>query len=129
MKKKGNEIILFILIFALNICTIYAQNSYKSCADSIAYFPGGNNQLDLFIKKNLIWPNSEVDVYGKVIVSFLVDSTGIISDIRIERSLFNVFDNEAIRIVKLMPKWIPAKVFNIRVRSIIYLPIDFKIKE
>ena len=125
MKIKKSKILLIIICFIFFEANIISQSIYKTCADTVASFPGGETKLKEFINKNIKFPKLEDDIYGSVILSFVIDATGVVSQIKIERGLHKDFDDEAIRIVKLMPKWIPARVYNVKVRSIVYLKIFF----
>ena len=71
-------------------------------------FPGGIKACEQFIKENLRYPDTESDVQGRVIVSFLVERDGSLSDIKVVRGLDPAFDEEALRVVKMMPKWSPG---------------------
>ena len=71
-------------------------------------FPGGIKACEQFIKENLHYPDTESDVQGRVIVSFLVERDGSLSDIKVVRGLDPAFDEEALRVVKMMPKWSPG---------------------
>ena len=71
-------------------------------------FPGGIKACEHFIKENLRYPDTESDVQGRVIVSFMVERDGSLSDIKVVRGLDPAFDEEALRVVKMMPKWSPG---------------------
>ena len=79
--------------------------------DEIASFPGGNEAMIQFIKENYHYPDVEsyIDVSGKVSVSFVVKASGEIDNIEVNRKEYSLeHTNEAIRVVKLMPCWIPG---------------------
>lgn len=89
-------------------------------------FPGGIKACEQFIKENLRYPDTESDVQGRVIVSFMVERDGSLSDIKVVRGLDPAFDEEALRVVKMMPKWSPgATDGKISVMRYI-IPIIFK---
>lgn len=71
-------------------------------------FPGGIKACEQFIKENLRYPDTKSDVQGRVIVSFMVERDGSLSDIKVVRGLDPAFDEEALRVVKMMPKWSPG---------------------
>lgn len=71
-------------------------------------FPGGQEAMLQFLKENLQWPDVEADVQGRVIVTFVVETDGSLTDLKVVRGLDPAFDKEALRIVKSMPKWIPG---------------------
>jgi len=68
-----------------------------------------------------------LDVQGKVIITFIVEKNGILSHFTIVKKLYPTFDEEALRVIKKMPKWIPGKVNGKPVRSYYSQPIYFNI--
>lgn len=91
-------------------------------------FPGGNYALLKYLEENVRYPDTEACVSGRVIVRFLINEDGSISEVKIAKSLSPEFDEEAIRVVKAMPKWIPGMQMGERVKVSYTLPISFKIK-
>lgn len=89
------------------------------------HFPGGQDSLASFFQKNLHWPEPEIDVQGKVVVSFIVTKNGRLTNLKAVSPLYKSFDAEAIRVVRLMPAWIPAKVKGKPVNRRYLLPINF----
>lgn len=94
-------------------------------------FPGGDAALKNYIKQNLRYPNFEVDqcFHGRVWLTFIVEKDGTISNIRVLGSPAKEFSDEAIRLVKSMPKWTPGKKDNTIVKVQFFLPITFRIEE
>lgn len=75
-------------------------------------FPGGTNALNTFIASNLKYPvfAQEEGIQGRVVVKFIVEKDGSISNVEVDRSVSPSLDNEAMRVVKAMPKWIPGQI-------------------
>ena len=125
-------IVLYIFIFCNLGC---ANHSYQFSDEPIVYlyvdkiprFSYGDG-LKSFIYSNLRWPN-KFDGEGKVVVSFVINKSGSVENIKIVKSLCEDCDREVIRIVNLMPKWEPGELKNKTVDVIIYLPIYFSIKK
>ena len=92
-----------------------------------ANYPGGNAALISFITTNLQYPESarENGVEGEVVVSFKVDLTGKIQNVKIIKSLGYGCDQEVERVITLMPKWNPSKVNGYAVATNISMPIQF----
>lgn len=90
-------------------------------------FPGGEKALYDFINNNLHYPEAacEANVSGTVVVCFAVETDGTISNVRIMRDLGYGCGEEAVRLVKLMPKWNPGKQEGIIVRTEFSLPVRF----
>jgi len=91
-------------------------------------FPGGDSELMKFISDNLIYPRIQASFEGVVHVRFIVEKDGTISDITVQKSPAKVLSAEAIRVIKLMPKWKPAQKDGKNVRVYFFLPIHFDIK-
>lgn len=108
------------------------QEQVYTYVEEPASFPGGDEALKIFISKNLRYPESmkEAGVQGKVYLKFIVSEAGEISDIKIARGIPDCkeCDNEAIRMVKSMPKWIPGKNNGKAVKSFYHLPVRFTIE-
>lgn len=88
-------------------------------------FPGGNKELFSFISKNFQFTDEmkENKLKGKIIASFVVEKDGSISDIKVIRGLGFGTENEAIRVLKLMPKWKPGMQNGKKVRCANLIPI------
>ena len=97
--------------------------------DKEAQFPGGNEFLKSFLKKNVYYPQEAIEkgIEGRVVVSFVVDKHGHISNVEVVQSADPLLDAEAVRVVQSMPKWIPAEKDGKAVRSIFRLPVRFKL--
>jgi protein TonB len=80
--------------------------------DYVVYpiFPGGENSLREFLRDNLRYPSfaAEKGIQGKVVVKFVVTKEGIPTKIGIKTSVDRELDREAMRVVKVMPKWTPC---------------------
>jgi len=122
---------------------VYLRDSLISgaCFDStgveIKHFPfsvmpefnGGERALMRFLSSRLMYPfNAQrLGIQGRVILQFVVAVDGEISDIRIVRKVNDELDQEAIRVVKSMPRWKPGLIENEPVRVYFTLPIYFKL--
>lgn len=95
-----------------------------------AEFPGGIPALMEWLGDNIVYPESAErdDTEGKVVVKFVVESDGSIGAAEILRSVREDLDNEALRVVKIMPKWIPGRIEGTAVRSYFTLPVNFKLQ-
>lgn len=90
-------------------------------------FPGGHIALVEYLSKNIKFPKSKEkeDVRVRVVTTFTVDKDGSITDAKIVRSQGEAFDNEALRVINGMPKWIPGTQNGKAVRVKYTLPITF----
>jgi protein TonB len=97
--------------------------------ESAPVYPGGDSAFIKFIKENIKYPEEarKHGIQGKVFVTLVIESDGSISNVKVLRGIeWWGFNEEAIRIVMLMPKWIPAKQRGIPVRAQCNLPIKFE---
>jgi TonB family protein len=81
-------------------------------ADEMPEFPGGENENALFLSNTIKYPliAMENGIQGRVTIQFIVNKDGTISDAEVIEKVDPSLDAEALRIIKLMPKWIPGKV-------------------
>jgi periplasmic protein TonB len=89
-------------------------------------FPGGDAQLLKYISENTRYPNTEADVEGTVYIKFVITKTGEIGQTIVMRTADSLLDEEAIRVVKSLPKWEPAKIKGEPVNSWFIVPVKFK---
>ena len=96
--------------------------------DEMPSFPGGLEELYKWIDNNVQYPAvaRENGIEGRVIVKFIVEKDGSLSDSTVIRSVHPIVDREALRLVGQMPKWNPGKRAGIPVRVRCCLPIKFK---
>ena len=99
-------------------------------ADLMPQFPGGEEALALFLADNLVYPAKAYSqqIKGKVVVSFNVDETGKLSDLKPEESSSPFFTEEALRVVSTMPAWKPAikEGQPVTVRHAVSIPFSLK---
>lgn len=93
-------------------------------------FPGGTNALNTFILSNLKYPvwAQEKGIQGRVVVKFIVEKDGSISNVEVDRSVSTSLDNEAMRVVKAMPKWIPGQINGKAVKVECSHPFVFRLQ-
>ncbi len=89
-------------------------------------FPGGYAALMSWLANNIRYPQ-EVCGQGRVVVSFVVEPDGSISNVQVVRSVDPSFDKEAVRVTKAMPRWIPGKQNGKAVRVKYNLPVTFRL--
>ena len=99
--------------------------------DEMPSFPGGLEELYKWIDNNVQYPAvaRENGIEGRVILKFIVEKDGSLSDSTVIHSVHPMVDREALRLVGQMPKWNPGKRAGIPVRVRYCLPIKFKLGE
>ena len=93
-------------------------------------FPGGEAEMYKFITTTIKYPEEakELGIQGKVFVNFVVEPDGSISEVKLIRGIGGGCDEEAIRVVKAMPRWVPGKQRGVPVRVYFNLPIKFTLQ-
>ena len=94
-------------------------------------FPGGDKALLEFLSKNIKYPveAQKKGLQGRVVVGFVVEKDGSLSDVKTAKSVDPLLDEEAMRVVKSMPKWLPGKQNGKSVRVKFNVPILFKLNK
>ena len=92
-------------------------------------YPGGMTEFVKWLTKNLKYPTAALrsKIEGKVMISFIVNTDGTISDIKVVKNAHRLLDAEALRVAKLMPKWEPGKDHGKVCRTKVAIPIVFEI--
>ena len=110
---------------------IFNPNAEKEklfvAAEEMPQYSGGDKAMMDFIRKNLKYPEAAIknNVTGTVYVRFIVNKDGSIKDVKIQRGLSPETNSEAVRVVSMMPKWIPGKQKGKQVNVYFTLPITF----
>lgn len=101
---------------------------YEPCFH-MPVLPGGDAELMRFMKRNVRYPKDALEkgIEGRVITQFTVTKTGSIRNIRIVRSVYKSLDDEAIRVVKSLPKFVPGKIDGALVDIEYTLPVNFRL--
>lgn len=99
--------------------------------EQMPQFPGGDAELYKFISNNLNYPAMAIEnnVQGRVIVQFVVTADGSIGNVKVVRSVDRDLDNEAMRVCKKLPKFIPGKQNGQPVNVWYTLPVTFKLQQ
>lgn len=101
-----------------------------STVEEMPEFPGGNEAMTAYMVKNVHYPEQAIKnkTEGRVMVGFVVDHTGRVTDVKTERSLSAETDAEAVRVIKGMPAWKPGKQNGRPVNVKLVLPVAFKLQ-
>ena len=100
-------------------------------AERQPHFPGGQQALLEFLRENVKYPEQarKDSIEGRVVLSFVVETDGSITEPKVLRSLHPLLDAEALRVINLMPKWEPGYQGDSLVRVKYSLPVSFKMGE
>jgi len=103
------------------------DDEFFMVVENMPEFPGGDLGLMKYIQKNVKYPAiaKEYNITGKVYVSFIVDKSGSVTNVKIVRGVDKNLDAEALRVVKSLPKYKPGKQRGKAVRVMFTIPINF----
>ena len=106
------------------------SNKVFDVVEEMPHFPGGAAALQAFLSSNTKYPvvAQENGVQGRVIVSFVVERDGSITDVKVVRSVDPSLDREATRVVRSMPRWSPGKQNGSAVRVKYTVPVVFRLQ-
>lgn len=97
--------------------------------EELPQYPGGMVEFMKWLTATLNYPDKALKqkIKGKVMVSFIVNKDGSISDIKLVKSVHKLLDDEALRVIKMMPDWKPGLEKGKPCRSMIAIPVVFEI--
>ena len=106
------------------------ENKVFDVVEQMPSFPGGPSALMQYLSSNIKYPvvAQENGVQGRVVVSFVVERDGSITDVQVARSVDPSLDREAQRVVRNMPRWIPGKQNGQAVRVKYNVPVAFRLQ-
>lgn len=134
------RLIIMSLMATCCLTTVLAQKTVVSQKDQkeepfdvvedMPAFPGGMEAMIQFISSNIQYPADaqKQKVDGRVLVNFVVEKDGSITEVKVVKPTFPSLDAEAIRVVKAMPKWKPGYQKGQAVRVQFTMPINFSLK-
>ncbi len=106
------------------------ENGVYMVCDQMPMYPGGMQELMKYLQKNIQYPQEakEKGIHGRVIVQFIVEKDGSITDTKVIRGIDPSLDSEALRVINAMPKWEPGKHKGEAVSVKYTVPVVFKLK-
>lgn len=109
---------------------VVEETKIFTVVEQMPMFPGGDGALMGYLRDNIHYPTvaAENGVQGRVVVGFVVERDGSITDVNILRGVDPSLDREAMRVVKSMPKWTPGKQNGSAVRVKYQVPVSFRLQ-
>lgn len=110
--------------------TTEPEKQVLTYVEQMPEFSGGQPALLAYLQKNIRYPDDarEQGIQGKVFLSFVVDETGRVKDVKVKKGVYPSIDKEALRVVKAMPLWKPGIHNGKPVNVQFNLPISFKLQ-
>ena len=115
----------------LNNSSVQVPNQNKlfgAMPETQPSFPGGEAALMKYFEENMRWIDTGSDISGRVIVQFKIAKDGTVKDPKVIKGLAPEFDEEALRLVRGMPKWIPGKIAGKVVETTYTVPVRFMLR-
>ncbi|MGD9931102.1 MAG: energy transducer TonB [Mangrovibacterium sp.] len=130
---KSTIWLLFLAVLMMPVAASAQEERKKDesgayfVVDEMPEYPGGNEALRSFLLENVSYPEEakKDSIAGKVLVSFVVDEAGKVIQIKIEKGVDPLLDQEALRVVGLMPAWKPGRENGEVVKVRFNLPVNF----
>lgn len=109
---------------------VVEETKIFTVVEQMPMFPGGDGALMGYLRDNIKYPTvaAENGVQGRVVVGFVVERDGSITDVNILRGVDPSLDREAMRVVKSMPRWNPGKQNGSAVRVKYQVPVSFRLQ-
>ena len=107
-----------------------SETEVFTIVEEMPAYPGGDQKLYEYLGKNIKYPQiaRESGIQGRVFVNFVVEPDGSVSNVKVMRGIGGGCDEEAIRVIKSMPKWKPGKQRGKAVRVTYTIPVVFKLQ-
>ena len=105
------------------------EDEIVNVPEEIPMFPGGMEELMKFLQKEVKYPKEAQDkgIQGRVVVQFVVNKDGSITDAKVVKSVDPLLDAESLRVVNAMPNWTPGKDKGEAVRTHFTIPVSFRL--
>mgnify|MGYP001131025669 FL=1 len=109
---------------------VVEETKIFTVVEQMPMYPGGDAALMSYLRDNIHYPTvaAENGVQGRVVVGFVVERDGSITDVKVLRSVDPSLDREAMRVVKSMPRWTPGKQNGSAVRVKYQVPVTFRLQ-
>lgn len=132
-----SNFVKWLFVLCVLVCnTAWAQTPTDSgkvvvFVETVPEYPGGQEAMYAYLNKNIKYPKADFNknISGKVIVQFVIDTLGFVTDSKVIKSVSPTIDAEALRVINGMPQWKPATQNGKAVRIAMTLPISFKLDE
>ncbi len=107
------------------------EDKIFTVVEQMPQYPGGEAAMMSFIRDHINYPDMERenDIQGRVVVGFVVQEDGSLTDINVKKGVSSGLDKEAVRVVKMLPKFNPGKQQGKAVKVSFVLPIMFKLAQ
>ena len=132
------KFIIMSLMALFGLTTVSAQKTVVAkknqqvfdVVEKMPEYPGGQAALFEYLQKNVKYPADaeKKKVEGRVLVTFVVNTDGSITDIEVVRKTFPSLDAEAVRVISGMPRWKPGEQKGKKVRVKYTVPLTFRLK-
>ncbi|MEO8590005.1 MAG: energy transducer TonB [Flavobacteriales bacterium] len=113
----------------IDIEKLPSNNGSLTRVENQPQFPGGDEALVAYLKENLRYPDDmrQAHVEGSAQVAFTITPEGEVQDVHLQRGIAGggALNEEALRVVRAMPRWTPARVNGVPIPMVYVLPVSF----
>ena len=129
--KRTISIFMAIGLMLFSVAAFAQQEQAIKAPDVMPEYPGGTKALFEFISRHLQYPAkaAQKEIEGKVVLQFVVTTTGEVSDVKVLKSVDEDIDAEAVRVCKLLTGFKPGMVDGKPVNVLYALPISFSLRD
>lgn len=109
----------------------FSEDECYTVVDKMPAFPGGDKELLKYLTDHIRYPGEAIEkqLSGRVVCSFVIDKTGELHDVEILRGIHPSLNNEAMRVLRTMPRWVPGEQHGQKVAVKYAVPLTFSLKD
>lgn len=130
--------IMMLLMVLCCLTTVSAQKTVVADKNQKVYemveqmpeFPGGTDAMIQYMMESMKYPEDAKSqkLEGRVVVNFVVEPDGSVNEVQVVKPVYASLDQEAVRVVSAMPRWIPGRQKGVAVRVKFTMPVTFRLK-
>ena len=113
------------------VCDTTKRVEFVGSVEQQPRFRGGEQALMKYLQENVVYPPEAIkdSIQGRVVVQFIVERTGEVGEVKVVRSVHELLDAEAVRVIKTLPKFSPGHLNGQAVSMWYTLPVTFKLQD
>jgi TonB family protein len=107
---------IIIIIYSVSIYSVYVHAQSKDSIPKlyiyVEHLPSANYDINHFLAEHIVYPPTAVDssIEGSVKIDYIINALGHVDSVKVVKSVHPLLDSEAVRVIRIMPDWIPGKI-------------------